>query len=487
MLHTIDSPSLWVMLGTAIRLAQAQGLHRDGAALGLSPFDTEMRRRLWWYVVSLEARVTEIMGSESSLPRSTDTLLPSNINDRDLDPNMATLPVDGPGASDMMFCLVQYETARFLQRRDPRVNYDGPDSQLRSMSNTANTSGRPVMQTTQATTAGSLKLFTVSNLEGCLENKFLRFCDPVIPLHFLTTTIARSLICKLRQMAHRGRSQPSPSQTQTHNYPHNRGGGGRGSHSGFDSRAEQTNNKHILTAAARTISYDNLIHASPSLAGFLWHVHYWFPWGSPIFILKIMASLRSTAEWDDDVQTAWKQVEELHTHHPEFSAFDAEKPEYLLVGELTLKAWSAREAVFGVGSGAGGGGSQGQQQAKPIPQLILDLQAKHRIGGALYQWHRMDQQDRQQQQQQQHHQVVVNKAVSGEVVAMADAEAADAAVGGNLENIVASFNDTTSFSTATAAAVAAGETGGGGSGGLGIVDSAFMGIDWSEWDATRMY
>ncbi|CAK7228508.1 hypothetical protein SBRCBS47491_006927 [Sporothrix bragantina] len=319
MLPTTDSPSLWIMLGTAVRLAQAQGLHRDGAALGLSPFDTEMRRRLWWYIVSLESRLTEIMGAESTLPVTTSTLLPCNINDSDLDPDMTAMPAVGPGASDMMFCLVEYETVRFLQRRDPRVDRVERVKPVDRNNATSNNAA-------QATGAGvdTRQIVTVSGLERYLEDTFLRFCDPVIPLHLLTTAVARSLIFKLRQMGHRGQSSQS-SQSYRSSF-----------------------HKQILKTAARTISYDNLIHTNPSLAGFQWHVHFWFPWGSPIFVLKIMATLRTAEEWDADVQAAWQQIEALHEHHPEFSAFDADKPEYLVVGELTLKAWAARESIFGM-------------------------------------------------------------------------------------------------------------------------------------------
>jgi hypothetical protein len=42
-----DASTMWVLAGVASRLAQSLGLHRDGSTLGLSPFDTEMRRRLW--------------------------------------------------------------------------------------------------------------------------------------------------------------------------------------------------------------------------------------------------------------------------------------------------------------------------------------------------------------------------------------------------------------------------------------------------------
>jgi hypothetical protein len=48
-----DSRFVWTMTGLATRIANALGIHRDGAQFGLSPFETEMRRRLWWQVCTL--------------------------------------------------------------------------------------------------------------------------------------------------------------------------------------------------------------------------------------------------------------------------------------------------------------------------------------------------------------------------------------------------------------------------------------------------
>lgn len=43
-----DTRFVWSLTGLALRISQSLGLHRDGTQFGLSPFDTEMRRRLWW-------------------------------------------------------------------------------------------------------------------------------------------------------------------------------------------------------------------------------------------------------------------------------------------------------------------------------------------------------------------------------------------------------------------------------------------------------
>lgn len=58
-LRSRDPTYSWNTTGLAIRLAQSLGMHRDGDALGLSPFDAEMRRRLWWGICILDTPASE--------------------------------------------------------------------------------------------------------------------------------------------------------------------------------------------------------------------------------------------------------------------------------------------------------------------------------------------------------------------------------------------------------------------------------------------
>jgi hypothetical protein len=323
MLHTSDASSLWILMGSAIRMAQSQGLHRDGAVLGLPPFEIEMRRRLWWYIVTLDGRLTELTGPETCLPESADTLLPSNFNDGDIQSEMTTVPEERVGASEMTFCLLKYEVARFLQEKDPRPS---PNGNLHK---------------------GGERC-SVSDLEGFLEKKFLRFCDPVIPVQFLTTTVARSAICKIRQILHHRRPRPNFDRGE----PPSR-------------KQEQTpQNYRTLHIATQSLKYDNLIHSSRSLRGFLWQVNFDFPWQSAIFILRNLAS--HSSQWDKSMQAAWTQIEELYEHHPEF--MDTDKVVHLIVGGLTLKAWTARETYLE---------SRGMRDGQPPPAFITTLQSSH--------------------------------------------------------------------------------------------------------------
>ncbi|CAK7262528.1 hypothetical protein SEPCBS57363_000112 [Sporothrix epigloea] len=106
--------SVWVLNGLAIRLAQSMGLHRDGIHLRPSPFETEMRLRLWWHLCVLDSRAPEDQGLQpNSAVTSCELRQPRNVNDAQLYPGMTQLPADVAGSwTDMSFFLVQTEGCR---------------------------------------------------------------------------------------------------------------------------------------------------------------------------------------------------------------------------------------------------------------------------------------------------------------------------------------------------------------------------------------
>jgi hypothetical protein len=230
----------------------------------------------------------------SLMPNQWDTMIPLNVNDSELALNSMTLPKESPGLSEMTFCLLRYETAQFLQR---------PECKISATTDWVSPGGR----------AGS-KEDKTSELENFLENKFLRSCDPIVPLHVLTTTMARSTICKLRHIAHSKATRKGSNITQEEK-------------------------DEAFAYSLRILEYDNHIHSTKSTQRFLWYVRNHFPWGALIPLLKEMSTRPAT---DVQVQTAWRQVEELYGNHPEFA--DDKKAFNRMVRALTMKAWAAHEA-----------------------------------------------------------------------------------------------------------------------------------------------
>ncbi|KAJ5627430.1 hypothetical protein N7528_004857 [Penicillium herquei] len=101
-----DPHTYWMLTGNLLRIALRMGLHRDAEKLGLSPFDVEMRRRLFYQIFPMDGRASQIAGTEmTALPESWDTRHPLNINDDQIWPGMTVKPSEKQGATDMIFCL----------------------------------------------------------------------------------------------------------------------------------------------------------------------------------------------------------------------------------------------------------------------------------------------------------------------------------------------------------------------------------------------
>lgn len=62
-----DPRKLWTLTGLVVRIAQTVGIHRDGSHFNLSPFEIEMRRRLWWQVLILDIRASEDHGCDPTI------------------------------------------------------------------------------------------------------------------------------------------------------------------------------------------------------------------------------------------------------------------------------------------------------------------------------------------------------------------------------------------------------------------------------------
>jgi hypothetical protein len=88
-----DARTIWTLTGLVVRMAQTLGLHRDGGHYDLTPFDIEMRRRLWWQICILDSRASEDHGCDPTITeQSFDTQMPLNVDDIDLCPSMASFP-----------------------------------------------------------------------------------------------------------------------------------------------------------------------------------------------------------------------------------------------------------------------------------------------------------------------------------------------------------------------------------------------------------
>lgn len=165
-----------------MRIGQYIGLHYDGDELKISPFETEMRRRLWWQIGMLEAAVGELSGfGPSTFVTSSSTKPPTNLNDSDLDPNMEVLPPPRIGATDVMF--TRLRTAAGNIARKHRLGSLFMGNMLKQ------SASQGITKTLQK---------IISEMEELIERDFLRYCDYLDPLHRLSSVTARVFLCRLR-------------------------------------------------------------------------------------------------------------------------------------------------------------------------------------------------------------------------------------------------------------------------------------------------
>ncbi|KAJ5374000.1 hypothetical protein N7517_006006 [Penicillium concentricum] len=91
----------WFDIGIILRLAFRMGYHRDPSTLPgvMTPFDSEMRRRVWLHIFQLDALLSFQIGLPSMIPAECcDTHFPRNLYDADLYVEMSALPPTRPSS-----------------------------------------------------------------------------------------------------------------------------------------------------------------------------------------------------------------------------------------------------------------------------------------------------------------------------------------------------------------------------------------------------
>src|SRR4051812_3936893 len=104
-------------------MGQRLKLHIEKELSKLSILESELRRRIWWQILFIDSRSAQLSGSfTSGIGNVPPTLLPSNLNDEDLSPEMTDSPVAHKGPTEMIFCLLKYEFGVFLYSNGKKMN-----------------------------------------------------------------------------------------------------------------------------------------------------------------------------------------------------------------------------------------------------------------------------------------------------------------------------------------------------------------------------
>jgi hypothetical protein len=93
------------------------GLHKNTIAQKISPFESELRLRLWWQIILLDCKAAKLSGFAWDIKNDNhfNSQPPLNINDANLYPEMTELPTEiTTHSTEMLLCLVIYECASVI-------------------------------------------------------------------------------------------------------------------------------------------------------------------------------------------------------------------------------------------------------------------------------------------------------------------------------------------------------------------------------------
>ncbi|KAK2044147.1 fungal-specific transcription factor domain-containing protein [Colletotrichum somersetense] len=305
----VDPRQIFCLVGIAVRIAQRMGLHRDAAAFGLSPYEVEQRRRLWWTIVGYDRRIGEMTGSTvTALSTAGDCKLPLNINDTDLHVNGKDAPTPHQGVTEMLFVLIRTELAMAINidsMRDPQRHGD---------KDVAPGSAAPRPGPT-VRMAGQDQSYTLDGFFAHIEGTYLKWCDPKIPLHFFTLTMTRQALCKMRVISFLVRM-------------------GNGEATTLADHERDT----LFLEAIQMIEYDNIVQAADSLQGYKWYTYLHFPFPAYMFLVTELRH-RLTGPM---VERAWDAIAENHERRGLMSTLHS--PMHIAFGNLFIKAWDAHNA-----------------------------------------------------------------------------------------------------------------------------------------------
>lgn len=145
----------------------------------MTPFQVEMRRRLWWQIYILDIQIAEDRGIDPHMLDSWfNTRLPSNVNDVSLDFEMQEPPPTTQGRTEMLFTLLRLEVSNFSRRVVFSDQFCLDNSY-------------PILSASQ-------KCKAIDLFKERVEMQYLSHCDKGIPLDFITAASSRLILVKLK-------------------------------------------------------------------------------------------------------------------------------------------------------------------------------------------------------------------------------------------------------------------------------------------------
>ncbi|KAK3112011.1 hypothetical protein LTR53_012153 [Teratosphaeriaceae sp. CCFEE 6253] len=264
--------AVWSLAGLALRIAATIGITHDPPTPPTptpSPFDRELRRRLWWALVYLDSRTAELVGQDGDrLLQRHDVRLPANLNDTQLFPSMQRLPESRPAATEMSYVLLRALLASHLNTVLGAPGPAGTWARIRSAS-------VPMAE----------KASVVESLEQRLHEEVLRFCDPTVPLQAHTLNAAQTFLTKMRLVG---------------NIPYDRSPATAGSGEGYS--------ENLFQLSGKMMRLQLELFTDPSLRKWKWHWQGTFQWYA---LAELLRQTRLRVQTAPETTAAWLLVKRV--------------------------------------------------------------------------------------------------------------------------------------------------------------------------------
>ncbi|KAM0715865.1 hypothetical protein Q7P37_008379 [Cladosporium fusiforme] len=151
------------LVGTAIRLAECMGLHRDGSHYNMKPVEVHVRRMVWHQLCFLDQRTCEATGPRPQIRKEDyDTKFPANVNDLELINADGTVE-EHPYWTDNTLFRIRAECSEI--RRQVWFDIIALDKKKKTLTSV---------------------LVRVQKFRNALENKYFPMLDDNNPLHIYT-------------------------------------------------------------------------------------------------------------------------------------------------------------------------------------------------------------------------------------------------------------------------------------------------------------
>ncbi|KAH7174395.1 fungal-specific transcription factor domain-containing protein [Fusarium flagelliforme] len=301
--------AVWVLSGAVIRIAHKMGLHRDGEILGLSPYETEIRRRVWWQIVTLDSMYATTSGIKpTSLLSAADTKMPQNVNDTDFSTESAMIQ-PREGGTEMSFLMIIFELIKFIS------DHQASDFEHLLLGGVGAEPGTPEYQTYQEALQELRGL--VDEFDLTLAEAEKKYCDQSGgPLNALTLFLRPHIIKEGRIMATSMEEAPEW---------------------GTEVRTPKDNFFRIWLAHNEGVLE---VYKMSNQGSYLWAFKAHFHLDALLFLASQLAERSPLGSF---AERTWRVFDGFYHYHEEL--WNLTQKTHVQLARLLLKAWELRETT----------------------------------------------------------------------------------------------------------------------------------------------